>query len=110
MAEVRTYDVIRNMLTHRPQELSLGHGVSFPPVLGASPLNESWSDPYWSPAWHPSVKPRSLKVVHWDVPVLVTVSEPFMSPIQRYALELDASLKLADRRGRAVECVSALTR
>jgi hypothetical protein len=111
MTQVRTHDGIRSMLvTHHPQELSPGHGASFPPALRASLLNESWSDPYWSQAGHPNVKPHSLRAVHWGVPVLVTVSEPFLSTIQRYVLELDASLKLADRRGRVAECVSALTR
>lgn len=36
--------------------------------------------------------------------------QAFLVNIQRYALELDASLRLADRRGRVAECVSALTR
>jgi hypothetical protein len=96
------------LLTHHLQELSLDHGASFPPALRASLLNESGSDPYWSPAGRPNVKPHSLRAAHWDVPVLVTVSELFFNYVERYAL--DASLRLADRRGRVAECVSALTR
>ena len=70
-----SWDRKQGTRTHHLQGQSPGRDASFPPMLRASPLHESWTDPYSTLGAHQSAKPRSLEVAQRDVRALIKHSQ-----------------------------------
>ena len=112
MTQIRTHDGIRNMLVDTPSSraISRSRRLFSSSVTRIAPERELVR-PILVPGRAPECEAALAKGGALGRSGASHSQRAFLiNYIQRYALELDASLRLADRRGRVAECVSALTR